>query len=316
MANVYTDILSGTSLGLNLVKTAMDRYVEFALRPYPVMRAFADKRPADQAMPGDSVTFNIYQNLPVVAATLAETTDPDSVGVPVTTTVSVTLAEYGKATLSTRKLRTFAFSEIDSAIADIVAYDMVNTLDGVVNTVLNGGTNVTRENAAAMTFAGSTGAVAATDTIRSRDIRATVSKLRGRSAPPRNGSDYVTILHPDVSYDLRSEAGASATWRTPHEQSAPTPIWAGVIGSYEGSTFIESPRTFSATDGAASAKVHRSLVFGKQALAEVVAQEPGIVLGPIVDKLMRYRPVGWYGILGWNIYRQECLQRIETSSSI
>jgi hypothetical protein len=58
-----------------------------------------------------------------------------------------------------------------------------------------------------------------------------------------------------------------------------------VIGSYEGSTFIESPRTFSATDGAASAKVHRSLMFGKQALAEVVAQEPGIVLGPITDKL-------------------------------
>ena len=35
MANAFTDILSGTSLGANLVQTAYDRLVEFGLRAQP-----------------------------------------------------------------------------------------------------------------------------------------------------------------------------------------------------------------------------------------------------------------------------------------
>lgn len=316
MANAYTDILSGTSLGANLVKTAYDRYVEFALRSFPVMRGVADKRPADQNNPGDSVVFNIYADLSTATSTLAETTDPDSVAVPSTTTVTVTLAEYGSPVIETRKLRTFAFTDIDPAVVDIVAFNMVNSLDQVVRDVLRQGTNVTREASGAMTFnTGSAASVTATDTMKSRDVRASVTKLRGRSSMPRNGSSYLTLIHPDVSYDLRSEAGSSATWRPPHENSGPGPIWAGMIGEYEGSVFVETPRTYSATDGAASAKVHRTIMLGRQCLAEVVAEEPGVVFGPITDKLMRLRPVGWYGILGWARYREESIQRIETSSS-
>jgi len=55
---------------------------------------------------------------------------------------------------------------------------------------------------------------------------------------------------------------------------------------------------------------------GQQALAEAVAEEPHVVIGPVVDKLMRHRPLGWYGVLGQAIYRQEALYRVETSSSI
>jgi hypothetical protein len=69
--------------------------------------------------------------------------------------------------------------------------------------------------------------------------------------------------------------------------------------------------TFTATN-----KVYRSIVAGKQALAEAVAEEPHVVIGPVVDKLMRFRPIGWYGVLGFKIYRQESLYRIVTSSSI
>jgi hypothetical protein len=63
-------------------------------------------------------------------------------------------------------------------------------------------------------------------------------------------------------------------------------------------------------------RVFSTLVCGKQALAEAVAQEPNVVIGPITDKLMRFRPIGWYGVLGWNRYREEALYRIETGSSI
>jgi N4-gp56 family major capsid protein len=63
-------------------------------------------------------------------------------------------------------------------------------------------------------------------------------------------------------------------------------------------------------------RVFSTILAGKQALAEAVSQEPNVVIGPVTDKLMRFRPIGWYGVLGWNIYRQEALYRIETGSSI
>lgn len=318
MANAYTDILSGASLGTNLVKTAYDRLVEFNLRSMPWYRSVADKRPAQQTQPGSSVVFNLYADLAVATGTLTETTDPDSVAVPATTNVTVTLAEYGNAALVTRKLRLFSLSDVDPAVADIIAFNMVDSLDTVVRDVLRVGSNVVRENGGALKGVGITSAlasVASTDTFKSRDIRAAVAYLRKKSAMPRIENSYVGYIHPDVSFDLRSET-TNADWRTPHAYSAAGNIWAGAIGEYEGVQWIETPRAYSNADGASSAVVHRTLICGKQALAEAVAEEPHVILGPVTDKLMRFRPIGWYGVTGWALYRQDALVRIETSTSL
>jgi len=281
------------------------------------MRMFADKKVVDQSMPGSSIVFDLYADMTTATSTLTETTDPTPVQVPATSTVTVSLAEYGNTTLTTRKLREFTFSDIDAAIGNIVAYNMVNSLDEVVRDVISGGTNVTREASGSMTFnTGAVSDVTASDLLLSRDIRSGVTKLRSRNVAPVNGSAYVCMIHPNVSYDLRSEAGASATWRQPHENSAPGPIWAGMIGQYEGAIFIETPRTKTGTDGAASATVHRTVMLGQQGLAEAVSVEPGVVIGPVIDSLNRFRPLGWYGILGWSRYREASLQRIETSSTL
>jgi hypothetical protein len=83
--------------------------------------------------------------------------------------------------------------------------------------------------------------------------------------------------------------------------------------------WIETPRAYFFNDGNGAGpktNVYRTLIFGRQALCEAVAEEPHTVIGPVIDKLMRFRPIGWLGLLGWNIYRQECLQRIESASSL
>ena len=77
-------------------------------------------------------------------------------------------------------------------------------------------------------------------------------------------------------------------------------------GVTSGATITITPET----------KVFNSYFAGQQALAEAVAEEPHVVIGPVVDKLMRHRPLGWYGVLGFSIYRDEALYRVETSSSI
>jgi N4-gp56 family major capsid protein len=384
MAFTDTSAISG------LVQTAYDRYVEFALRSQPMIRAVADKKPVQQAMPGSSVVFSLYNDLSAATSTLTETTDPDAVALSNVDTVSVTLAEYGNAALVTRKLQLFSLSDVDPAVADIIAYNLADSLDIVAQDVLRQGTNVIYGGTRT-----STATVTASDTIDSADLRKVVAKLRSNKAVPRAGSLYWTGIHPEVSHDLRAETG-SVGWRDTHAYTDASlgNLFAGTIGTYEGAFFVENPRMFSAKSGAdqtdlatasavsgvsgeftivaanaafggkaevgdkiagtgvgASAKitaisvgatnttftvdvansgtvgtntltvtpvtrVFSTLVCGKQALAEAVAQEPGVVIGPVTDKLMRFRPIGWYGVLGWNRYREEALYRIETGSSI
>jgi len=68
MADTNTTALAG------LVKVAYDRYVEFALRSQPLVRSVADKRPAQQAQPGSSVVFSLYNDLAAATSALSENT--------------------------------------------------------------------------------------------------------------------------------------------------------------------------------------------------------------------------------------------------
>jgi N4-gp56 family major capsid protein len=387
MAFNSTSTLSG------LVQTAYDRYVEFALRSQPMIRAVADKRPVQQAMPGSSVVFSLYNDLAAATAALSETTDVDAVALPAVKTVSVTLNEQGNSSLTTRKLELFSLSDVDPAIADIIAYNMADSLDIIAQEPLRQGVNVIYSGAAT-----STATVTAGMTITSPNLRKAVAKLRSNKAVPRAGSLYWVGIHPEVSHDLRAETG-NVGWRDIHthtEQSQGN-LWAGTIGTYEGAFYVENSRMFSAKSGADQStlattavtvagtsagftfgvastaviasraevgdkiagtgiasgakitaiatsgstttitvdeantaavtattvvtvtpvtRVFSTLLCGKQALAEAVAQEPGVVIGNVTDRLMRFRPIGWYGVLGFSRYREEALYRIESGSSI
>lgn len=308
MPNAYT----GTSAMSNLVKAAYDRYVEFALRSQPMFRDLADKRPVQQAMPGSSVVFSLYQDLAAATTALTETVDPDAVALSNPNTVSVTLNEYGNVVLETKKLSEFAFSDVDPAIANIIAYNMADSIDKLVVNTLITGTNVLYGGNATSTVT-----VDATDIISGSLIRKSVAKLRAANAVPRDGMLYAAYMHPEVSHDLRSETGALA-FEDVRKFTEPNVgnILNGVTGVYGGAYVVETPRAYVATDGASSAKVYRTIIAGQQALAEATAVEPGVVIGPVVDKLMRQRPLGWYSLQGWAVYRDAALYRLETGSSI
>ena len=338
MANAYTALSGGTattngglgggqyssadnvgtftpSNGAGLVQKAYDRLVEFSLRSQPLLRSVADKRPARQSMPGSSIVFQIYNDMTKATTALSEQVDPDSVAIGTPTAVTVTLNEYGNAVLTTRKLQLMSLADVDPAIANIVAFNMADSIDEIVQTELRGGTNVIYASNASGTRATATTNVTGAHTLKAADIRLAVAKLRAGKAVPRKGSLYWCAIHPEVSHDLRAETGSGA-WRLPHEYQSNAEIWAGEIGTFEGAYFIESPRMYNATDGGSSARVFRTLLAGQQALAEAVAEEPHVVIGNVTDKLMRLRPIGWYGVLGFKRYREEALYRIESSSSI
>jgi N4-gp56 family major capsid protein len=261
-------------------------------------------------MPGSSVALQIYNDLAKATSVLSEEVDPTAVALGTPDIVTITLNEYGNSTLVTKKLGLLSLADVDPAVANIIAFNMADSIDDLAQNALLTGTNVIYGGDAT-----DTDEVVAADTISAADVRKAVAKLRSNKANGRKGSLYWCGIHPEVSHDLRAETGA-ASWRNPHEYQSNDAIWAGEIGQFEGAYFIESPRLYTATDGASSAKVYRTFIAGQQALAEAVAEEPHVVIGPVVDRLMRQRPIGWYGVLGHAIYRNEALYRIETGSSI
>ncbi len=313
MANAYTSStgnLAGTAGAAGLVQKAYDRLLDFALRSEPLIRSVADKKPTKLANPGSTIVLQLYADLSEQTTALTESTERDSVQIAAPTSVTITLAEYGNSVLVTRALELFSLADVDPAIANIIAFNLAGSIDTVAQTELRGGTNIiyggTRTN---------TVTIAATDTITSANIRKAVAKLRSGLSVPRKGAMYWCGIHPEVSHDLRAETGAGG-WRLPHEYNSNDNIWAGEIGSYEGAYFVESARMFNDTDGASSAKVYRTILCGKEAMAEAVAEEPHVVIGPVIDQLMRFRPMGWYGVLGFKRYREAALYRILNGSSV
>lgn len=326
MANAFT----GTAAMSNLVQTTYDQALEFALRAQPMFRQVADKRPVQQSMPGSSVVFELYQDLAQAITPLNELVDPDAVAAGQPTTVSVTLNEYGNSILVSNKLNLFSFTDVTAGLINQVAWNLGDSVDLIVQNVLAAGTQTIRSAGApptAPTYGFGTtptqptalNTIAPTWTFGSQHVRLAVAKLRTNKVHPNKGSFYTAHIHPEVSHDLKAETG-SAAWRDPHNYSAAENIWAGEIGAYEGAVFIETPRAYSAQTGsgagATQTRVFNTYFTGQQALAEAVAEEFHTVRGPVVDKLQRFQPLGWYGVAGWSLYRPEALIVAQSSSSI
>jgi N4-gp56 family major capsid protein len=326
MANAFT----GTVAMSNLVQTAYDRTLEFALRAEPLFRRVADKRPAAQAMPGASVVFELYQDLSPQITPLNELVDPDAVAAGQPTTVTVTLNEYGNAILVSNKLDLFSFTNVTEGLVNQVAWNLRDSVDTIVQNVLATSTQTVRQDpgTGAITYGFGTTptqptaltsiANAANNNIDSDVVRFSVTKLRSNKVHPTEGTYYTGYIHPDVSYDLRRETG-NAAWRDPHNFSAAQNIWMGNIGEYEGAVFLENPRCINAQVGAGAGatqtRVYNTYFVGQQALAEACAEEFHTIRGPVVDKLTRFQPLGWYGVAGWSIYRPEALILAQTNSS-
>ena len=302
--------LTGTSAISNLVQTAYDQYVRMALRSIPVMRALADVKPVQQAMPGSSVVFSIYSDLAQATSTLTETSDVSSIALGNPTQVPVTLQEYGSAVTTTKKLNLTSFNDVDAALADIIAYNAADSIDAVVASVLTAGSNVLYAGTAT-----STNTVAATDKMTVSLIRKAVTELRTNKALPRIGELYAAYLHPRQTADLRAETGTGG-FRDLSKYVDRTPFVAGAVGVIEGAFVVETPRVPYAANAASPAvNVYKAVVAGREALAEAMGQDISTVIGPQIDALRRFHTIGWYYFGGWSLLRQAAIYRLETAAT-
>ena len=307
---------TGTA-AVSVDQTAYDMATEYALRPETYFDAVSSVKAQHQAMPGSAVKFTITTNLAPAITALTETVDVTPAALS-DSQVTVTLAEYGNAVRTTALLRGTSFVvPYDAVVANSIGFNAGVSLDTIARDTLKAATNVIY-----VTGAARNAQIAATSTITSSKIRQAVAYLRRNNVQSFGGS-YVGFIHPDVSYDLRSETGAAA-WRDPHVYSQPEDIWNGEIGKYESIRWMEAARApiFIDSGSTGTTDVYGTMIMGQQALAKAYSftdgntAMPKIVPGPVTDVLRRFVPLGWYWLGGYAIYRQEAITRIESASSI
>ena len=299
--------LTGTSAISNLVQTAYDQYVRMALRSIPVMRALADVKPVQQAMPGSSVVFSIYSDLAQATSTLTESLDVSSIALGNPNQVTVTLQEYGSAVTTTKKLNLTSFNDVDAALADIIAYNAADSIDAVVASVLTAGSNAIYAGTAT-----NTAGIKADQLLTVSDIRQAVTELRTNKALPRIGELYAGYLHPRQTADLRAETGTGG-FQDLTKYVDRTPFVAGAVGVIEGAFIVETPRVPYATNG--TTNVYKAVIAGREALAEAQGQDISTVIGPQIDALRRFHTIGWYYFGGWSLLRQAAIYRVESAAT-
>lgn len=322
MADYYA-AETGTS-NLNVDQVAFEKLAYFALRPEMYFDQFADVQATNATNPGASVKFTVFADLAAATTALGEAEDVTPVAMS-DAQVTVTLEEYGNATVTTAKLRASSFLPVDPVAANAVGYNAGLSIDTIARNAVQAGTNV-------IYATGGTDTATARidmdvdDTITAKDVRRAVAQLRGANVPTIGGN-YVGFIHPDVSYDLRGITDASG-WRDSYKYTNAMPLYNGEIGMFEGVRFMESARApiftnaFNGAGAAGTGDSYGTLIMGQQALAKAVSMggeygsQPTIVYGTVTDLLQRFRPVGWKHFVGYAVFRQEALRRIESASSI
>lgn len=323
MTDVYT-----TTSSTDYVQTAYERLAYPALRPELHFDKAADVKPTKQSMPGLTVQFTIQSDLPVASTALNESTDVSAVAIS-DTTLTVVLAEYGNAVITTAKFRGGAFVDVDAIVANVVGFNAGVSIDSVARAVLEAGTNVNYSAGTTGTTPTSRATVTTADTIRGYDVRVASKFLAVNNVPRVNGA-YWGFIHPEVVFDLQADTGLDG-WLLPRvyggESDAQHDLWDGELGTFSGVRFIETPRAPEFVNAGSSSasgyySVFATLFGGRQAFAKAYSttdgngEDPHIVNGPVTDHLRRFVPIGWYQLVGYSVFRQAALLRLESSSSI
>lgn len=292
-------VLTGTTgaLGTDTVTTAYDLLAWPALRPGLLFDQFATIRATKQSHRGASVQFNFVDDLADATTPLAEDEDVDSVALQSATKV-IGMDEYGNAVTRTALIAGQSFLPVDPIAAERVGWNAGSTINTLAYNALN---------AAAPGQTLGTGV----ENFDSWILREAVLKLETANVRPFNGGQYVAVVSPTLAQQLKSESD-QAGWRyvTGQNPGAGNSIYMGEVGTYEGVRIIQNNSIPDQGIG---------FVMGAEALAKVFSDAPGfgpnpqIVLSPVVDKLKRFMSVGWKHLVGYGIFRDEALVKLDLS---
>jgi N4-gp56 family major capsid protein len=294
--------------------TALDLKVRWYLLRNNIFRQFADVHPLDPAHNYRTVTLTLNGELALATTPLDEITDADAVDIPATRQVSVTMNEYGNTMKHTLLSRETTWNrQLPDDMVFMLAENAAATIDNRVEAVMATATNIVWTDNTTAGLASAAPIEANLTGLSAKATAAAVTNLRVRRGRPKRGNNFAAVIHPNVAFDLKNEAGANV-WSTPHVNVDTSEVYNGVVATYAGADFLESREVSTTTIGATP--VYNSYFLGAEAVLEASAIEPHLIVGEIIDPMKRKVPVSWHALLGWNIFRQNSIQVVRSKTNL
>lgn len=290
------------------VQTGYDIVADFALRTIPIFDQFTMLKTATTNQ-GSGITFHRWTDLATTVSPIDEITDVTPVTMS-SSTFEVTGAEYGSVTVTTAKLRVSTMLPGFSADqVNLVARTMALSVDLLARTEMETSTQEEFVGQSAI------GNLTATDILTADEVRQQHANAVTANVQPL-GSDYVWVIHPHVSYDLKSETGDGA-WIAPAQYVNTDKVYNNEVGKFGGFKFIESNDCQLGTNlGNSNVDAYWNYIFGADAIAKAVWIAPGLVQRPPIDYLQRLESLGWYGYFGYQVFRNEAMRLLLCASSM
>ncbi len=274
--NAYTGVANTTTAMSPTMKTFYDTELLENAREKLIFQQLGRKQslPANH---GKVVEWRKWNTLPEVDK-LKEGVIPEGKKLGMTS-MTVPIDQYGMYVTVSDQLELHAVDDVILGATEEVGASAGKSFDKLVRAVLKTGTNVLYAD-----VYGTDGAYVSTPATRTELVAASTKKayftpdmvnkavtiLKKANAPTYSGGKYVAVIHPSVTYDLRSHKD----WVNVHQYSAPTEIFNGEIGELHGVRFVEA--TLAPIIRSGSTAVYQTMVFGKDAFGVVDPEGAGM----------------------------------------
>lgn len=230
-ANMNTNTTTDNTPGNDLSPT-MKVYYKTSLLENARQVNYFNQFGKKQALPkgeGKVVEWRKFNTFKRAMTPLTEGVTPDGNKVDMTS-ISKEIDQFGDYTTISDRLQLEAVDPIIQGVTEEHGAQAGETLDTLTRNELLKGTHVIYGGTKS-----SRSALEATDVFTATLANRTATHLKKMKAPKING-DYVAIVHPSVTFDLRETQG----WREAHEYAKPEEIYNGEIGKLHGIRFVET----------------------------------------------------------------------------
>ena len=318
--NVTTQTADATT-GLGGMTVEMKEYYDTELlenaRRDLYFAQFGRKQPLPKGK-GNTVEWRRWNTFEKPMTPLTEGVNPDGQKFGATN-ITTACSQHGTFTAISDKLELQAVDDIILGATEEMGATAGETMDTLIrNKIVNG-----NQIQYAPTISGSTetavsdvSGIDATAILTPKLVNKVATQLKKAKTPRING-DYIAIIHPSCSYDLRQ----STEWVEAHKYASPEEIYNGEIGRLHGVRFIEDDNVLVTKDGDDGCAVYHNLFFGQDAYGIVDPEGAGLEMivhdkssGGTSNPLNLYSTIGCKLMYGASVVYPERLVEVVCGS--
>lgn len=280
------------SLGGFLANPPLSKKLRHAAQPLQKFRQFCDAEPAAGRSRGDSFLFDKISNISSAGGTLVETsTIPQNNFTIIQDTLTIT--EYGNSIPFTLKVQTLAEIDVPASIKTVLMNDMSKVLDSAAATQFTAADYIAvcSDTATTVFTSDGTATVTATANMSDKNVRDVIDKLKVLNVPRMSDGNYVCVASTNSIRGLYDYFEAKAV------QTAMAQAYAGEIGRYYGTRFVEETNFLSNAVGSGSV-YGQAVFFGADAVKEGIAIPEGVRINTPSD-FGRSQGIAWYYLGGF-----------------